>query len=108
MAGKGLLPVGWPAQGIAGAMLGAHQLAMQKWAHMAGAPIPVGVSMSGKHSHSQAIVGWAEVRGLARALYWHTRSVGCRLGDVAGCLPDALALLALLALLASVPQGLAH
>jgi hypothetical protein len=55
--------VGWPAHGIAGAMLGAHQLAMQKWAHMASAPIPVGVSMSGKHSHSHSIVGWVEVSG---------------------------------------------
>jgi hypothetical protein len=84
-------------------MLGAHQLAMQKWAHMAGAPIPVGVSMSGKHSYSQSIVGCVEVRGLAWALYWHTRSVGGSLGDVGGCLRDVLALLALLALLASVP-----
>lgn len=55
VAANGLLPVGWNAQSsghlrMAGAMLG-HQLAMQKmqkWAHMAAAPIPVGVSMTGK------------------------------------------------------------
>ena len=44
--GGGLVPVGWAAQGMAGAMagamagLGAHQLAMQKWARMAGLPMP--------------------------------------------------------------------
>jgi hypothetical protein len=49
----GLVPVGWAAQGMAGALgnamagLNAHQLALQKWAHMAGAPIPVGVALPG-------------------------------------------------------------
>jgi len=47
VAGSGLLPVGWAAQGIAAmAGLSAHQMALHNWAHMAGAPIPVAPSIT--------------------------------------------------------------
>ena len=56
-AGSGMMPVGWAAKGmaVANAMagLGAHQLALHKWAHMASAPIPVSVP----EATSQASVG---------------------------------------------------
>ena len=67
-SGGGLMPVGWAAQGIAVANamagLGAHQLALHKWAHMHGAPIPVSVpepnsqgAAGAQHSATQS--GWS-------------------------------------------------
>jgi hypothetical protein len=86
--GGGLVPVGWAAQGMAGAMagamagLGAHQLAMQKWARMAGLPMPGSAEADKTSGQSPAGLLQASLANSVYLLYWYkstnTNETSCR------------------------------